>query len=107
MPPQNRRRRRRHGDARLDMLSPEDREAELLRRKADLSLAEAGLVVRTVNTLEERNITTVADALEQEADDLLEIPNFGQKTLKELHDCIIKLGLTPPRSWKNQLPRDS
>lgn len=68
-------------------------------------MAEAGLTVRTVNALENNNLLTLNDVLEQEADDLLAIENFGAKTLKELHDVVVMQGLTPPRSWALFLPK--
>ncbi len=105
MPPHNRRRRRRAEDDGLAGLSEADRQAELVRRKGALSLAEAGLTVRTVNALENNNLLTLNDVLEQEGEDLLAIENFGGKTLKELYDVVVMQGLTPPRSWALYLPR--
>ncbi len=105
MPPHNRRRRRRSDDANLAGLSEAERAVELIKRKGELSLAEAGLTVRTVNTLENKAISTINDVLELEADDLLSFSNFGEKTLKEIYDVIVAQGLTPPRSWLPKLPK--
>lgn len=106
MPPHNRRRRKRPDEAYLAGMSEAERAAEMLRRKGELSLAEAGLVVRTVNTLESRHLSTLNDVMEQEADELLAIANFGTKTLQELYAVVIAQGLKPPNSWLLALPRN-
>lgn len=105
MPPLNRRRRRRNDEADLANLSEAERAAEIAKRKGELSLAEAGLAVRTVNTLESKTLSTINDVLELEAEDLLSIANFGEKTLIEIHDVVVAQGLTPPRSWTAALPQ--
>lgn len=104
MPPHNRRRRK-PVDQALENLTEEERAKVLRERRGELSLAEAGLVVRTVNTLEGKNYFTINDVLELEAEDLLKIQNFGDKTLKELYDVVVKQNLTPPRSWLARLPK--
>ncbi|MHC4398280.1 MAG: DNA-directed RNA polymerase subunit alpha C-terminal domain-containing protein [Planctomycetota bacterium] len=60
--------------------------------RIDLSLAETGLSVRTVNCLEEQGIFTVKDLLHSTPKRLLEIPNFGEKTLLVVYEALEKLG---------------
>jgi DNA-directed RNA polymerase subunit alpha len=58
---------------------PEKLEAELSKH-----ISELGMQVRTCNRLDERGIFTVRDLLHCTKDDLMEIPNFGDKTYAEI-----------------------
>ncbi len=60
--------------------------------RLDLSLAEIDLSVRTVNCLEEVGIFTVRDLLNCTPERLLEIPNFGEKTLWTVFAALEKIG---------------
>ena len=59
--------------------------------RLDMSITEIGFSVRTTNCLEERGIFTVNDLLRCTRDELLSIPNFGEKTLEEVYGCLAKL----------------
>lgn len=61
-------------------------------RKLEMSLAEIGLSVRTTNCLDEQGIATVGDLLKCRRADLLNIPNFGEKTLEEVLQALERLG---------------
>jgi DNA-directed RNA polymerase subunit alpha len=50
--------------------------------RLEMSLAETDLHVRTVNCLEDESIFTVKDLLACTPERLMEIPNFGVKTLQ-------------------------
>ena len=71
-------------------------EAEEQRRsqaeRLEMSTAEIGLSVRTTNCLEERGIFTVRDLLNCTRKDLLEISNFGEKTLEEVYAALESVG---------------
>ena len=71
-------------------------EAEEQRRsqaeRLEMSTAEIGLTVRTTNCLEERGIFTVRDLLNCKPKDLLEISNFGEKTLEEVYSALETVG---------------
>lgn len=71
-------------------------EAEEQRRsqaeRLEMSTAEIGLSVRTTNCLEERGIFTVRDLLNCTPKDLLEISNFGEKTLEEVYAALETVG---------------
>ena len=71
-------------------------EAEEERRsqaeRLEMSTAEIGLTVRTTNCLEERGIFTVRDLLNCTPKDLLEISNFGEKTLEEVYSALESVG---------------
>ena len=60
--------------------------------RLEMSTAEIGLSVRTTNCLEERGIFTVRDLLNCTRKDLLEISNFGEKTLEEVYTSLETVG---------------
>lgn len=64
-----------------------------LMRKLDMSLAELGLDVRCVNTLEAEGIRTVRDLVARTEDELLEVRNFGETTLKHVKSKLEEYGL--------------
>ena len=64
----------------------------LMQERLEMSTAEIGLSVRTTNCLEERGIFTVHDLLNCTPYDLLDISNFGEKTLEEVYDALNKIG---------------
>lgn len=59
-----------------------------LERKLNMSLAELELSVRATNCLESEGITTVRDLVIRNEQELLEVRNFGDTTLKEV---VVKL----------------
>ncbi len=76
-----------------------------LNDKLEMSTAEIGLSVRTTNCLEERGIFTVNDLLRCTPDDLLDIPNFGEKTLEEVYRALEGAGFY--RSGKRREPEQA
>ena len=66
--------------------------AENLNDRLGMSTAEIGLSVRTTNCLEERGIFTVNDLLNCTPEDLLDISNFGEKTLEEVYAALESIG---------------
>ena len=60
--------------------------------RLELSLSETNLIVRTVNCLEEKGIFTVQDLLNRTPKQLLEIPNFAEKTLETIYEALKKIG---------------
>ena len=60
--------------------------------RLELSLSEIDLIVRTVNCLEEHGILTVRDLLNRTPQQLLEIPNFGEKTVETVYAALEKIG---------------
>jgi DNA-directed RNA polymerase subunit alpha len=64
--------------------------------RLELSLAEIDLMVRTVNCLEDEGIFTVQDLLECTPQQLLEIPNLGEKTLETIYAALAKIGFYRP-----------
>ena len=64
-----------------------------LERKLAMSLAELELSVRATNCLESEGITTVRDLVIRSDDELLEVRNFGETTLKEVKGKLQERGL--------------
>ena len=64
----------------------------LMQERLEMSTAEIGLSVRTTNCREERGIFTVRDLLNCTPVNLLDISNFGEKTLEEVYDALAKIG---------------
>ena len=64
-----------------------------LERKLAMSLAELELSVRATNCLESEGITTVRDLVMRSEDELLEVRNFGETTLKEVRSKLQEHGL--------------
>jgi DNA-directed RNA polymerase subunit alpha len=64
-----------------------------LERKLGLSLAELELSVRATNCLESEGITTVRDLVIRTDEELLEVRNFGETTLREVKAKLAERGL--------------
>src|SRR3954465_9544394 len=64
-----------------------------LDRKLNMSLAELELSVRATNCLESEGITTVRDLVIRNDEELLEVRNFGETTLKEVKQKLAERGL--------------
>lgn len=65
-----------------------------LERKLNMSLAELELSVRATNCLETEGITTVRDLVNRTDEELLEVRNFGETTLKEVKIQLQARGLS-------------
>ena len=65
-----------------------------LDRKLDMTLAELELSVRATNCLESEGIMTVRDLVVKTDDELLEVRNFGETTLREVKAKLAERGLT-------------
>jgi DNA-directed RNA polymerase subunit alpha len=65
-----------------------------LERKLNMSLAELELSVRATNCLESEGIATVRDLVTRSDDELLEVRNFGETTLKEVKTKLGERGLS-------------
>ncbi len=75
-------------------ISAEEEARRSMLEKLDLSTAEIGLTVRTTNCLEERGIFTVRDLLNTTSAELLNISNFGEKTLEEVYRALEQVGFS-------------
>ncbi|HEV3385456.1 MAG TPA: DNA-directed RNA polymerase subunit alpha, partial [Gemmata sp.] len=73
-----------------------------LERKLNMSLAELELSVRATNCLETEGINSVRELVLRSPDELLEVRNFGETTLREVEAKLKERGLSlgmriPPR----------
>jgi DNA-directed RNA polymerase subunit alpha len=50
--------------------------------------------VRTANCLKNASIATVGDLVSRSEKEVLEIKNFGKKSLEELQELLTRLGLS-------------
>jgi DNA-directed RNA polymerase subunit alpha len=80
-------------DDRMDAAAAGDHVDQELERKLNMSLAELELSVRATNCLESEGITTVRDLVIRNDDELLEVRNFGETTLKEVKAKLQERGL--------------
>jgi len=76
---------------RIRLSEAEERQRDL-ELKLEMSTAQIGLTVRTTNCLEEKGIFTVRDLLHTPPSELLNITNFGEKTLEEVYQSLAKIG---------------
>ena len=79
--------------------SPIDMELE---EKLSKSLAELNLSVRATNCLESVGINTVRDLVVRSEDELLQVRNFGETTLDEVRDRLVKIDLKLGMRLPNQ-----
>src|SRR6516162_9380660 len=80
-------------DERPDMVAGGDQVDLELERKLNMSLAELELSVRATNCLESEGITTVRDLVIRGDEELLEVRNFGETTLREVKAKLQERGL--------------
>lgn len=76
---------------RIPLIEAEEQRRSMSER-LEMSTAEIGLSVRTTNCLEERGIFSVRDLLNCTPKELLEISNFGEKTLEEVYAALETVG---------------
>lgn len=82
--------------AALNMFYDEDlaRKEQKLSQLLTTSLAEFQLSVRARNCLDKLGIASLGDLISKTEDELLETPNFGQASLKEIKELLASRGLT-------------
>ncbi|MBI1831089.1 MAG: DNA-directed RNA polymerase subunit alpha [Planctomycetes bacterium] len=80
-------------DERAEAAAGSDSIDHELERKLNMSLAELELSVRATNCLESEGITTVRDLVMRNDEELLEVRNFGETTLREVKQKLSERGL--------------
>jgi DNA-directed RNA polymerase alpha subunit len=85
-------------------------EAEIAERELnkirESALADTGLSIRTVNTLEEHGILTVGALADKAREDLLGIDNLGEQTLEACDQMLNEINIPHPE-WKKSSNRKS
>lgn len=108
MLPTNRRRRRRTTGVDPSVRatwSEKDRQREAMHEALEMPLAETKLPVRVINTMEQNGVFLIKDLLEEDGDDLVNMRNLGEKTVREITQYVRSLGLEPPESWTKALKK--
>jgi DNA-directed RNA polymerase subunit alpha len=62
--------------------------------KLRLPISELELSVRSSNCLREANIKSIAELVKKKEDELLAFKNFGKKSLNEIKELLLGMGLT-------------
>jgi len=62
--------------------------------KLKLPISELELSVRSSNCLREANIKTIADLVKKTEEEMLSFKNFGKKSLTEIKELLLVMGLT-------------
>jgi len=70
------------------------KEESVLYEKLRLPISELELSVRSSNCLREANIKTIADLVKKTEDEMLSFKNFGKKSLNEIKELLLGMGLT-------------
>ena len=69
-------------------------ERERLRKLLNMSVNEIELSVRAANCLNNANISTVGELASKTEADMLKYRNFGKKSLTEIKEKLVQLGLS-------------
>jgi DNA-directed RNA polymerase subunit alpha len=71
-------------------ITPQDPRLEHL----DRSVEELELSVRSYNCLKNANIQTIRELVQKSENEMLKTKNFGRKSLNEIKDILVKMGLS-------------
>ncbi|CAM2066169.1 DNA-directed RNA polymerase subunit alpha [Sulfidibacter corallicola] len=71
-----------------------DEEKEKLRELLDRSVDELELSVRSHNCLKNANIRTIGELVQKTESEILKTKNFGRKSLNEIKEILLQMGLT-------------
>ena len=75
-------------------------------RAPDARIEELDFSVRTYNCLKKANILTIGELVQHSEQDLMNIRNFGKKSLTEVREKLAQLGLSLKRSGEVTLQED-
>jgi len=70
------------------------KEESVLYEKLRLPISELELSVRSSNCLREADIKTISDLVKKAEDEMLGFKNFGKKSLNEIKELLLGMGLT-------------
>ena len=70
-----------------------DEEKDKLRDLLGRSVDELELSVRSSNCLKNANIKTIGDLVQKNEAEMLKYRNFGRKSLNEIKEIIVEMGL--------------
>ena len=104
--PKKRKRRKPADPEWLAFMSDDEKEEERIRGWQSVSLADVGLPVRVVNTLEECGVLTVGHLANRTEEQLRAIPNLGEITVKKCRKLLNDLQI-PARINDEQTSKES
>jgi DNA-directed RNA polymerase subunit alpha len=81
------------GHVDLDYVRQPEQEGEVELRAPDARIEELDFSVRTYNCLKKDNILTIGELIQKTEQDLMNIRNFGRKSLGEVKEKLAQLGL--------------
>jgi len=67
---------------------------DIMNENLSRSVEEMELTVRSANCLKAANIKTIGDLIQKSENEMLETKNFGRKSLREIKDILVKMGLS-------------
>ena len=67
---------------------------EITNEDLNRSVEELELTVRSTNCLKAANIKNIGDLIQKSENEMLETKNFGRKSLKEIRDILVSMGLS-------------
>lgn len=91
--PKKRRRRKPADPGWLEFMSDDEKEKDRIENWQLVSLAEVGLPVRIINTLEDHGVMTVGNLAQKTAEELRSIPNLGEITISKCTKLLDELRL--------------
>lgn len=91
--PKNRKRRKAVDTKWMAFLTDKEAEEHRVQEWHSVSLADVGLPVRIINTLEDNDIFTVGDLCTRTLDELRQIPNLGAVTIQKCQKLLEDLRL--------------
>ena len=77
----------------VDFNEPEDDKKE---KVLEMTIEELDLSVRAYNCLKRAGINTVAELVQRNQEDMMKVRNLGKKSLEEVEQKLIALGLGAP-----------
>jgi len=73
----------------------------------DRSVEELELSVRSYNCLKNANIQTIRELVQKSENEMLKTKNFGRKSLNEIKDILVKMGLSLGMKFRRARPASS
>jgi DNA-directed RNA polymerase alpha subunit len=77
----------------VKFITPEEKEKKRIERWQSVAIADSGLPVRVANIMEKHGILTVGDLLQHTLEDLQQIANLGDITIRRCGLLLDKLDL--------------
>lgn len=80
-------------DMAVDMEVMSEAQSDTTNKVLDMTIEELDLSVRSYNCLKRAGIQTVQDLAAKSEDDMIKVRNLGKKSLKEVKEKLVELGL--------------